>query len=678
MARPMAASRAWIPVLATAAFTVVAAEQAKPPGGSRVAVVAIHDSHLFTLCPIFGRRVVASNVMSSDMKAEASVFYPPDGSQSIGLRSGDRLLRVSLPMPGSVISDAAPTTSPAVRDLERLAHDPDVQARVEQQFRALRKYIVVETPAEADVVFLIESRYVPMSASTTMLPPGPEANRPPSGGDAASRINRIFSDTENEWRRRMWLDRNDAPAPAPAQPARSEQGGFLTLAVIGGDRFATWRQSAIAIAVPADVYRQHAGDGAALSSARIWQGLSGAGGAMPRREDIPARPGERRSATTPVRSASPEELVDQFHGKGAQTPADLPVCAATTGAILDVGDRASRAAASVLAGAPQPEPTAEAMAAAATGAARFRTNITLVTVPVTVTDGDGRRVTDVPASAFRIFEDGVEQKVDRIESGSSPTRVALLIDTSSGMRAVIDGIRKAARSLTDALRPADQAMVVSFDGRIQVQSEFTLDRGATERAIGQLRQRGRTRLYDALALSVVDRMSPLDGRKAIVLFTDGVDTGSQLTDAAGVLAAIDTANVGVYVVRYDTSDAPGYFAWASKSGTGQRPMVELAETQSDGQARSAADRFLERLAVSTGGRIYPARPDADPRALVEQVSQDLSHQYALRYYPSNATLDGTYREIRVIVDRPGTSVRARTGYRAGAFQADRASAAGRR
>lgn len=704
MARRTHASRAWVSLVmaAAAVTTLLSADQAKLPQGTRVAVVAIHDSRLLTLCPVIGRHVVNSNVASSAMKAEASVAYPPDGSQSIGVRSGDSLVRVSLPMPGSVTSDTAPpTAAPAVRDLERLARDPDVQARAERQFRALKKYTVVDSPAEADLVFLVESQYVPLATSVTQLPPRQDGDRA-QGGDTANRASRIFADTESEWRRRMWLDRDDPTAPAgpgtappgpwpprPDNPA-ARQGSFVILGVRGGDRFATWRESSVAIAVPADAYRQHIGDGAALSAARVWQGISGVHNVRRRWEDLSQAERDRLNYKNltqeqrdrgpgggSVRAASPEALVDMFHGKGERMPADLPVCAATMGTVPAVGDPVATPALIPSPATTAPlEPAPAAPAAVAPGdAARFRSNITLVTVPITVTDADGRRITDLPLSAFHIVEDGIEQKVDRVEAGTEPAHIALLIDTSSGMRTVIEGIRTVARSLARALRPDDQAMVLSFDGRIQVRSEFTLDRAATERAIGQLRQRGQTRLYDAVTLAVMDRLNRIDHRKAIVLVTDGVDTGSQLTDAAGALAAVDTSNVGVYVVRYDTSDAPGPSLPTSVAGQPWRLAVE--ETQTKADARGAGDRFLERLAAGSGGRLYMARPTVDPRELVEQVSQDLSQQYVLYYYPSNATLDGTYREIRVTVDRPGVTVRARTGYRAGALQADPAPSPGR-
>jgi VWFA-related protein len=93
--------------------------------------------------------------------------------------------------------------------------------------------------------------------------------------------------------------------------------------------------------------------------------------------------------------------------------------------------------------------------------------------------------------------------------------------------------------------------------------------------------------------------------------------------------------------------------------------------QKNAQALATADQFLGRLAAGSGGRMYVARTGADGREMLAQIAQDLSRQYLLFYYPTNNRLDGTYREIRVTVDRPDQTVRARKGYRAGALQAGR-------
>jgi len=385
---------------------------------------------------------------------------------------------------------------------------------------------------------------------------------------------------------------------------------------------------------------------------RLWEGISAA-----QLDSGPYDP--------TVKEASPEALVDQFHGNGFWLPADLPVCAATAGTIRTIGD----GVASASAGPPEAPSLTDPSPGRGAGPGHFRSNITLVTVPVTVTDSDGRSAADLPSSAFHVFEDGIEQKLNRVEPGTSPSHVALLVDTSSGMRVTSEGIRATALSIVAALRPTDRAMVVSFDNRIRVRSEFTADRTALQRAIAQLQPAGGTRLYDALALAVLDRLNAVESRKVIVLFTDGVDTGSQLTDAAGALAAIDTSNVGVYVIRYATHETTA--GAPTIMGGVQRPPPTPDELQKNAQALATADQFLGRLAAGSGGRMYEARTDADGREMLAQIAQDLSRQYLLFYYPINDRLDGTYREIRVTVDRPDQTVRARKGYRAGALQAGR-------
>lgn len=682
---PPAGRRLIALMAAITAGSVLAAAQTVAPARARVAVVALRDSGLLTLCPVLGKTVVASNVASSDMKAEASVSYPPDGSQSIGLKIPDGLTRLALPKPGAFVvdgggGDAAAAAASTAVTLERLALDPEAAWRAAARFQELGKFVVVPSVDQADLVFLIESRYVPLATSVTQLPAAPRGGSAADGtGPSRSDPARIFADAEREWRRRSWADRRDPPdgwPPRPDDPAASA-GSYVVTGVRGGDRFPTWRESAIAIAVPAGVYRQHAGDGAALTAARTWQGVAGVRSIRRRWDDLSAA--ERnalnyRNLTTEqrergpggftIRAASPEDIVDQFHGKAERMPKDLPACAATGGVIRDVADRGAATGAP---GAPATGTDGAVVAAPATRSAapRFLSNITLVTVPVTVTDADGRIVPDLPPSAFHLYEDDVEQRLDRVESGAEATRVALLIDTSQGMRAAIDGMRTAAASLVAALRPSDPATVVAFDNRVRALTPWSVNREAALNAIGALRQRGQTRIYDALALALLDRLGSGDARQALVLFSDGVDTASQLTDAEGALAAVDISNVGVYVVRYDTSGTTA--APPASADSPLRRGVALDETHTSAEARREADRFLERLAEESGGRLYAARADANPQQLMAQVSRDLSQQYVLRYYPARTTLDGLYRQIRVTVDRPGLTVRARSGYRAGAL-----------
>jgi VWFA-related protein len=224
------------------------------------------------------------------------------------------------------------------------------------------------------------------------------------------------------------------------------------------------------------------------------------------------------------------------------------------------------------------------------------------------------------------------------------------------MRPTLERTRDAAQLLLEALRPTDRAMVVSFDRRVRVRAGPTSNRKDLQTALAQVRAAGNTRLYDALALTVLDGFNSMEDRNAIVLFTDGIDTGSQLADAAGALAAIDTSS----------EETPGP---ASRALSLQESAA--GDAAAAGAVGDGPREFLQRVANDTGGRMYVALGDADMRPVFAQISRQLSHQYLLRYYPTNDKLDGTYREIRVTVDRPGQTLRARQGYRAGALLAGR-------
>lgn len=599
-------------VCAALSLSPLAASQPdKPPRGSRVAVVAYHDSRLLTLCPVLGKDVIESSFFSSGLRAAAAVFYPPpsavSGMQSLTMRLGERqLARLWLPMPaGQTVAMGPHRASAQPHELDRLARDLDLEARFGVEFRTRGFYSLVESPDQADFVFLAESTAISFSGGT-----------PDSSGPTSVNIG---------------------------------GAGPSFVGILGGDRPLNWRQSIIAVAVPGDTYRLHAGDGAALAAGRVWQGLevsapeSGAGGGRT------------------MKAASPENLVDRFHARGQGLPDYLPVCAATAGVIQSIDDAPGRSAAP---DAPAPDsPGAPGDAVTRTGSApRFRSDVTMVMVPVTVVGRNGELVTDLPMSAFRVFEDDVAQPIARLDRGVEAADVALLVDTSAGMRAPREHLQSSASAFAAALRSADRAMVVKFGSRVQVLSEFTSDRTALQAALAQAGPGGGTRLYDALALVAVERLNRT-ARTAVVLLTDGIDTQSQLTNDSGALAAIQSVNAPAFVVRYDTPDVASRIP-SGAYGIG-RWLIFPPDAEKEGEARAAADRFLARLSAETGGRLYAALPDAAVPEVIAHIGQELSNQTVLAYYPTNGRLDGTYRKIRVTVDCDGCTLRARSGYRAG-------------
>jgi len=306
---------------------------------------------------------------------------------------------------------------------------------------------------------------------------------------------------------------------------------------------------------------------------------------------------------------------------------------------------------------------------------RVETN--LVTVPVSVFDRQGRFVTSLRQQDFRIFEDGVEQEVAYFEPTEKPFTVALLLDTSSSTRFHLWQIQEAAIAFARQLKPQDRVLVVTFDDEVLLLTEATNDQDLISAAITyNARTGGRTRLYDAVHLVIGERLNKVKGRKAIVLFTDGVDTASYSADYEKTIREVEELDVLVYPIRYDTALDPTFSTgrvvinpppgYGGRYPVGARQSGVIYGLPSAGAGPfddERAGRYLSELADKTGGRLYNAD---DPRQLARAfslISEELRRQYSLGYYPKAPPAGaGERRQIKVRVRRPELAVRARDGY----------------
>ena len=182
----------------------------------------------------------------------------------------------------------------------------------------------------------------------------------------------------------------------------------------------------------------------------------------------------------------------------------------------------------------------------------IRVNTTLITIPVTAMDRDGRYVPNLQKEDFRIWEDGVEQDVAFFQSVDKPFSVVLMLDTSPSTQFRLEDIQDAAISFVNQLRSDDKVMVVSFNDDIKILSEFTTDRRKLHYAIQRSRTDDGTRLYDAVDMVINQQLSRVSGRKAIVLFTDGVDTTSGRADYYSNITDAQELDALIYPVQYDT------------------------------------------------------------------------------------------------------------------------------
>lgn len=306
----------------------------------------------------------------------------------------------------------------------------------------------------------------------------------------------------------------------------------------------------------------------------------------------------------------------------------------------------------------------------------IRVSTTLVTIPVSVMDRDGRYIPNLQKEEFRIWEDNVEQDVAFFQSVDKPFSVVLMLDTSPSTKFRLDEIQDAAISFVNQLRSDDRVMVVEFNEDIKVLSEFTNDRSRLHRAIQRAETDNGTSLYDAVDMVMNQKLSRVTGRKAIVLFTDGVDTTSRNADYQSNIMDAQELDALIYPVQYDTS---------SDMNVGNYPPVQQPidvfgqilggifgggrrigrRGGSRGTARedyNLANRYLVELANSTGGREYRADTLQNMSYAFANVAEELRRQYTIGYYPKRTPQIGQRRMIRVRARQPNLAVRARESY----------------
>jgi len=312
----------------------------------------------------------------------------------------------------------------------------------------------------------------------------------------------------------------------------------------------------------------------------------------------------------------------------------------------------------------------------------------LVTMPVSVLDRDGRFIPNLQQRDFKLFENGIEQKLDYFLSTEQPFTVVLMIDVSPSTRFQIDQIHQAAMMFVDQLRANDKVMVVAFDENVQILTYPTNDRFQIRRAIQSADFGDGTSLYEAVDQVLNRELTKIEGRKAIVLFTDGVDTTSRRADFDSTLRDAEETDVLVYPIRYDTENG-GSGGWGGnqRRGRGGYPpgntgggilgkilggLIINGQPMGGGGMQGDYEtgrRYLENLAQNSGGRKFEADSMLNLESSFSGIAEELRRQYSLGYYPEKVGQIGDRRQITIRVQRPNVVVRAKTSYIVG--QSDR-------
>lgn len=276
--------------------------------------------------------------------------------------------------------------------------------------------------------------------------------------------------------------------------------------------------------------------------------------------------------------------------------------------------------------------------------ASFKAETNVVNVDVQVLDNHGNPIPNIPRDKFRILEDNVPQTLTEFSVGEAPMTVAMVIEFSGRYQAYYTSgwaeTLTASYGFVSTLKPEDYVAVIAYDLRTTILSDFTNDRSKTMEAMSRLRIPGfsESNMFDALA-DTTDRMSKIEGRKAVLLIASGIDTFSKLTyDKAR--KALQEAGVPVYSIEMLQIE---------------RIVAEPYMGASQNLDFLQADNELKTFAKETGGQAYFPRFQGELPGVFQSISQSLRNQYSLGYSPNNQAKDGKFRKLTVQLVNPGTN-----------------------
>ncbi len=315
----------------------------------------------------------------------------------------------------------------------------------------------------------------------------------------------------------------------------------------------------------------------------------------------------------------------------------------------------------------------------------IRIDATVVTVPVVVSDLNGQYLPFLKKDDFTIAEDGVKQEITFFTTERVPFHVALVLDVSRSAYLSVNDIQDAANAFIDNLRADDKVSVFTFSDQIRQLCPFTSNRRQLRDAIYQARIEGGTKLYEAAYTIIDSYLAPIEGRKAMILLSDGEDTTSKTVNARQTLNRVTESDVLVYSVQYPTADPngggnqgpPGQiqfpFPFPFPFPRRRRPFTPEYILPPQGRrqgppidptVQGTNETFMRDVSTVSGGEHHFFTDIGTMRGILQQIAEELRHVYVIGYYPTRPLEEGGYRRLRVRVNQPDAKVRARSGYQA--------------
>jgi Ca-activated chloride channel homolog len=258
---------------------------------------------------------------------------------------------------------------------------------------------------------------------------------------------------------------------------------------------------------------------------------------------------------------------------------------------------------------------------------------------------------------FQVFEDGVRQEIVNFYGEEVPLHVVLLIDISGSTQNMQSDIRRAAMQFARQIKPHDRVAVVAFSNAPVLIQDWTNDIESVETSLRNIYAKGMTVLNDALYVVFDDLLRGIEGKKAVILFTDGVDTASTVSFDSALELGVQSEAL-IYVV----SKLDQYWSEAIAIRAHLQSRAQIIPKELSDEHIISVKRALERLCFLTGGRFLDARAFASLEDIYTTVAEELRNQYYLSYIPSNVVRDGGWRSIEVRVNRLGAAASTRPGY----------------
>jgi len=273
----------------------------------------------------------------------------------------------------------------------------------------------------------------------------------------------------------------------------------------------------------------------------------------------------------------------------------------------------------------------------------FRAGTQVVSLFVTVADLQKRLIPDLTQDDFQIFDNEKPVPVAYFDSSVHPINVVVMLDTSGSMTLTIDLLKQAAEQFVIRLLPDDKARVGAFNDKIQINAKWSNNRDQLVTDIKDLDYGNGTRLWDAVG-AALDELKSIDGRRVVLVFTDGDDTESRTMNLGRVIDRARNDEVMIYAIGLESD----YFNGQSR-------------------VRSKPDSGLRKVADETGGGYFELKKTSDLAPTFTKVAQELHSQYVIGFTPTQ--LDNRVHKLAVKMKQPGMTARARRSYTAAADKA---------